>query len=220
MLLATVALLTLPSPATPPEIPLFESFHPAAPVAYAPAPADDEGFDFSYTFVQLGYGTTDIDDFDENSDTLYGRASLGLFDLLYVFLDYQNQSTDFEDTDTDLFGLGAGVHFDLSNRLDLVGEASWLTADVSSDLANLDDSNDGWMAFAGARFMLLPVGNGGLEVNGGLRWVDLKGVYSDDETEIWEAGARYHFNRLISVGAITQFIGDDNFYGADARVSF
>ena len=221
MLLSTVALLSLASP-IPPETPLFESYSavPFTPSFAEPPPADDEGFDFSYTFVQLGFGFYDIDDFDDESQTLYGRASLGLFDFLFVFLDYQNQSTDFEDTDTDMWGLGAGAHIDITNRLDLVGEASWLTADVTSDLDDIDDDNDGWQAFAGARYLALPVGNGGLEVNGGFRWIDIKGVFSDDETEAWEAGARYHFGPLISVGANYKFIGDDGFWGADARVSF
>jgi len=191
----------------------------SAPV-FAPEPLQDQGFEFSYTYIELGYGTTDVDDFDEESDTLYGRASLGLFDILYVFLDYQNSSTDFQDTDTDLFGLGAGVHLDISERFHALGEASWLSADVSSDLANLDDSNDGWQAFAGGRYLLLPVNDGGLELNGGFRWIDIKGLYSDDETGCWEAGARYHFGRLISLGAKYQFLEDDGFWGVDARVSF
>ena len=154
------------------------------------------------------------------SDTLYGRASLGLFDFLYVFLDYENQSSDFEDTDADLFGLGLGGHFDATNGVDLVGEASWLTADISSDLEDLDDENDGWQAFAGARWMALPVAQGGLELNGGLRWIDLEGYLSDDETTAWEAGARYHFLRLFSLGAKYRFLEDDGFWGVDARVSF
>lgn len=179
-----------------------------------------EPFKFSYTYVELGLGSLDVDNYDKDSDTLYGRASLGLFDFLYVFLDYQNQSTDFEDTDTDLFGLGVGGHIAATERIDFVGEASWLTADVSSDLSNLDDNNDGWTAFAGARWMALPVGNGGLELNGGFRWIDIKGVLSDDEVGAWEAGARYHFLKLFSLGAKYEFLEDDGFWGVDARVSF
>ena len=178
------------------------------------------GFEFSYTFIELGVGFYDIDDFDENSETIYGRASLGFLDLLYVFLDYQNQSTDFQNTDTDLFGLGVGIHVDASPHLDFVGEASWLTADVSSDLANLDDSNDGWSAFAGARYLALPVNDGGLELNGGFRWIELEGVLSDDQVGAWEAGARYHFGRLFSLGGTYQFLEDDGFWGVDMRFSF
>jgi hypothetical protein len=220
MPLATVALLALSSP-LPSDIPdtsRFESFH-AIPVAAA-ASEESGGFDFSYTYVQLGFGYYDIHDFDDDSQTLYGRASLGLLDSFYDFLDYQNQSTDFQNTDTDLFGLGAGVHIDVSNRLNLLGEASWLTADVSSNLSNLDDNNDGWSAYAGGRFLALPVGNGGLEVNGGFRWIDIKGVFSDEEIGAWELGARYHFNKLLSLGGTYKFLEQDGFWGVDARVSF
>jgi hypothetical protein len=220
MILAAVVLAHLASTPGPESLPsdLLEGLSAAPPKPFFAEPGDD--WKFSYTYVELGLGKYDIDDFDEDSDTLYGRASLGLFNFLYVFLDYSNQSTDFEDTDTDMFGLGVGGHFDVSNRLNLVGEASWLSADVSSDLPNLDDKNDGWMAFAGARYMALPIGNGGLEVNGGFRWIDVKGVFSDDEIGAWEAGARYHFNHLLSAGAKYQFLEDDGFWGIDARVSF
>jgi len=180
----------------------------------------ETGFDFSYTYISLGFGSFDIEDFDDDSATLYGRASLGFLDFLYVFLDYENQSTDFQNTDTDLFGVGVGAHLDLSNRVDLIGELSWLTADVESDLANLDDSNDGWEGFAGARFLALPVKDGGLELNGGFRWIELEGAFSDDEIGAWEAGARYHFGRLLSVGGTYQFLEDDAFVGADVRLSF
>jgi hypothetical protein len=178
------------------------------------------GFEFSYTFVQFGFGQFDIDGFDDESRTLLGRASLGFLDFLYVFLDYENQSTDFNNTDTDMWGLGVGAHFDTSERLNLVGELSWLTADVSSDLATLDDSNDGWEGFAGARYLALPVKDGGLEVNGGFRWISIDGVFSDDEIGAWEVGGRYHFGKLISAGLVYQFLEDDGFYGIDLRLSF
>ena len=221
MILASVLLVPLVS-APPAEPALRYTFVDTDPAAPAPGVLPDEGggFDFSYTYVELGYGFFDIDDFDDDSETLYGRASLGLFDFLFVFLDYQNQSTDFGDTDTDLFGVGAGAHLDLVDDVDLVGEAAWLTADVESDLSNLDDENDGWEAFAGARWMALPRGSGGLEVNGGFRWIDIEGVFSDDEIGAWEAGARYHFGKLLSVGTLYRFLEDDGFWGVDARLSF
>ena len=144
----------------------------------------------------------------------------GLFDFLYLFLDYSNLSTDFNDTDSDSFGLGAGAHFALTPTLDLVGEAAWLSNDIASDLSTLDDSNDGWTAMAGARWMAAPWDGGGLELNGGYRWIDVKGLLSDDETGAWEAGARFHFLGHFSVGAEYTFLEDDQQWGLNARFSF
>jgi len=212
---ACLALLSVP--ALPPQ-----PSEPAYDVAALYAANQDEKphSSFSYTFVQLGYSVTDLDAIDDDAKGLTGRASLGLFDLLYVFLDYTNPTTDYQDTDADSYGLGAGVHFGLTPALDLVGEAAWLTSDIESDLSTLDDSNDGWTAMAGARWMALPWDGGGLELNGGYRWIDMKGLLSDEETGAWEVGARVHFIKLLSVGVEYTFLEDDQQWGANARVSF
>ena len=76
------------------------------------------------------------------------------------------------------------------------------------------------MAFAGARWMPLPWDGGGLEANGGFRWIDQEAILSDDAVGAWELGARVHFLKLFSVGATYQFLEDDSRYGFDARVSF
>ena len=194
---------------------------PAPTTLPAPAPAQDDDFELSYTYVELGYGTTDLDEVDDDTDEIYGRASLGLFGFLHAFLDYKNSSTDFEDTDSDLWGLGVGGHFGvLEERLDLIGEVEWLYADLSSDIDDLDDSDSGWSAFAGARWLALPWDRGGLEVNGGYRFIDLEALYSDDSINAWEIGTRLHFLKLFSVGAKYQMLEDDDFLGVDARVSF
>lgn len=183
---------------------------------------------FSYTYIQAGYYSTDIDVIDETSDAVYARGSLGLFKILYVFVDYAAQSLDDVSTgagngdiDNDSIQLGVGAHFTINPKLDLLGEAAYIYDDVSSDdIANLDDSNDGWSLLAGARWMVLPWEGGGLELNGGYRWQDREALYSDDEVGAWEAGARFHFLKLFSIGANYAFIEDDSQFGLDARISF
>jgi hypothetical protein len=222
MLALSTALTLLAPTAMPAEspAPAFD-FEPAARAAlYAEPAADEPKSPFSYTFLQLGYAVTDLDAIDDDAKGLTGRAQLGLFDLLYVFLDYTNTETDFNNTDTDNYGLGAGLHFGLSPKFDLVGEVAWLTNDIESDLSNLDDKNDGWTAMLGGRFMALPWDGGGLELNGGYRWIDMKGLLSDEETGAWEVGARVHFIKMLSVGVDYTFLEDDRQWGANARVSF
>jgi len=197
------------------------TFDPAARAAlYAPTAVDEPHSPFSYTFLQLGYSVTDLDAIDDDSKGLNGRASLGLLGFMYLFLDYANQTTDFQNSDSDAFGLGVGVHMPLTPTFDAVGEAAWLSNDIASDLGTLDDSNTGWTALVGGRLMAMPWDGGGLELNGGFRWIDMKGLLSDEETGAWVVGARVHFMKMLSVGAEYAFLEQDQQWGLNARVSF
>ena len=53
----------------------------------------------------------DIQGSDEDVDIWYLRAQLALFGFLYIYGGYEDQELDFQDTSTDLYRLGAGVHF-------------------------------------------------------------------------------------------------------------
>src|SRR5258706_1664948 len=214
----------LPLLAPPAELPdtkllAYEIAPPSLAALYAASADEKAPADFSYTFVQLGYAVTDLDAINDDAKGLTGRASIGLLGFLYVFLDYANQTTDFQNSDSDSFGLGAGAHFSLAPRFDLVGEAAWLSNDIASDLSTLDESNDGWTAMAGARWMPLPWAGGGLEFDGGYRWIDLKGLLSDEQTGAWEVGARAHFLKHLSVGANYSFLENDRQWGVNARLS-
>jgi hypothetical protein len=176
---------------------------------------------FSYTYVEVGAAKYDVDQINEKSDIYYGRASIAFLGFLYAFGEYQNQSNDFQNTDSDLIELGGGVHFNVMPTLDLFGEVGWLYNDVSSDLASLDDTNQGYEAFGGARLMALPWDGGGLELNGGIGYVDLNNrLASDDAATEWEVGARVHFLKMLSVGATYAILKDDDYVTANFRVSF
>jgi opacity protein-like surface antigen len=218
-MLALCTTLALLSPAPAPVPTIEPPALSALSALYAPS-AEAEHSRFSYTYLQLGYAVTDLDTIDDDAKGLTGRASLGLLNILYIFLDYTNQTTDFQDSSSDAFGLGAGVHFPLTPDLDVLGEAAWLSNDIASDLSTLNDSNTGWTAMAGARWMPLPWEGGGLELDGGYRWIDLKSLLSDDTTGAWEVGARAHFLKMFSVGAAYTFLDQDRQWGVNARVSF
>lgn len=202
---------------------------PAFAAALAGAPARptresaSQDYQLSYTFVEVSYFSTDIDAIDENTDGYGARGSLGLFEFLYVFLDYAREDVDFgnDEATADSFGLGVGAHLDLTPKLHAVGEVSWVYDDLSSDtVAELDESDDGFTAFAGARWLVLPWERGGLELNGGFRWIDRKALLSEEETAAWEVGARLHFVNHLSVGLGYQFLEDDARYSAGLRFSF
>ncbi|MCY3001231.1 MAG: hypothetical protein NTV21_05450 [Planctomycetota bacterium] len=196
-------------------------------LATAALPAEKTSL-LSYTYLEVGYLSTDVDRFDESTDAVYGRLSIDLVDLVYVFADYAAESIDdvsqggsSGDVDSDQYGLGVGVHMNVAPDLDVLGEAAWLYSDLSSrQISNLDDTNNGWTAFGGVRWLVLPWPTGGLELNGGVRWTDLPTLLSDDKVISWEAGARAHFIEFLSVGLRLQLQEDDRTYAINARLSF
>jgi hypothetical protein len=180
-----------------------------------------EPADFSYTYIEIGATTYDADEIDDEADIYYGKASLALFKFLYIFGAYENQSTDFENTDTDVIRLGVGAYFSIIKRLDLVGDIAWVWQDMSSDLDELDDTTDGIDVHLGARWMPLVWDRGGLEVHGGAIYMDRESSYaSDDELMGWELGGKLHFLEYFSLGAVYTMLEDDDSAGINARVSF
>ena len=191
------------------------------PMTAAAAEGESDGYDFSYTYVEVGGRQLDVDAVDETADIYYGRASLSLLGFLYVFASYENQSVDFQDTSTDLWNLGVGAHMNLRPKLDLFAEVAWLYSDLSTDVANIDETTDGYRVFGGARWMVLPWSGGGLELNGGVGYTDLENrLASDDTASEWELGARGHFMKFLSVGLTYTGLEDDDMLSVDARFSF
>ncbi len=201
--------------------PLAEFLAPRPVVAAAPALEPDADSMLSYTYVEVGVAKNEVDDFDDDVEIFYGRGSLNLLVWFYLFGEYSNQSTDFENTDTDQMTLGAGAHFGVLPNLDLVGEIGFLYNDVSSDLDELDDSDTGYRTFFGARWFALPWTSGGLELNGGLGTLKLDNrLGSDDDPVFWNVGVRAHLLRFLSVGVTYEKIEDDDVILGGVRFSF
>lgn len=190
----------------------------------SPAPQEEGRLQppsFSYTYVEGGMIRFEVDDIDDNVDILYLRGSLAFLDFLHVFAEYQNQEADFGNSETDLIELGVGGHFGIMPNLDLLAELSWLLSDVSSDIGALDEQTNGYKIFGGGRWMVLPWHRGGLELDGGVGYLDLEDqIASEDNTFLWELGARAHFVEIMSVGVEYSELGDDNQIAGDLRVSF
>jgi len=195
---------------------------PATPLFFRDS--DDKEPDLlSYTYVEVGgidYNVDDLGGSDESVDTYYGRASLSL-GFLYLFAGYENQSADFMDTDSDVIRLGLGGRANIGQNLDVLGEVAWLYNDVSSDLASLDDSNNGYELRSGLRWLPIQWGRGGLELDGNLVFVSLDNrLGSDDEDLGVELGARVHFLKLFSVGGMYTMFEDDDLLGLNLRLAF
>ncbi len=176
-----------------------------------------------YTFLEVGASKLDVDAAvagNRDVDNYYGRAQLGL-GLLHGFASYENQEIDLGNTTSDLFRLGVGAHLELTDELHAVGEIAWLFNDVSSDLAGFSDSKSGYEIKAGARWMPIDWTSGGIELDGNLVWVDLDNrLATEDRAFGWEAGARLHVFRLISVGGMYSRLEEDDLISVSARLSF
>lgn len=230
-LVATALSLPHVLPATAPSTARFDParFDPARFVAAQTTVDTHRNVDpLSYTYIEAGYFSTNLDRFDDDTDAVQARVSIGLLDFLYVFGEYTAESLDavqnassLGDVDNDAVAVGAGAHLELAPAFDLVGEAAWLYNDLQSDqLSNLDDTHNGWTAFAGARWLAVPWSGGGLELNGGARWTDQVTLLTDDEVNAWEAGARVHFLSALSLGARYIMQEDDSTWGVNLRLSF
>lgn len=185
---------------------------------FAPV-ADAEDWKFSYTFLEIGATRVDIDAVDDTGDTYYGLGSIDLFNLIYIFVGYENLSVDFQNSKTDLWTIGAGVHFSPLNRLDVLGDIAFVSSDPSSDLPL--DSSDGYQARAGLRWMAMMFGQGGLELAGRAIWVDIGDTqFRDDGQFGFDVEARVHFLQRLSVGLGFKMLEDDETAGLNARFSF
>lgn len=228
-MLSVCALLVptlLPAPVSSTEAlspsPLAEFLAPASSMPFAPQSASEAADSLlSYTFLEVGVAQNDVDQVEDDVDIIYGRGSLSLLGFLYLFAEYSNQSTDFENTDTDLIDAGVGAHFGIIPALSLYAEAGVLWNDVSSDLDELDDSETGYRLEGGARWMVLPWTSGGLELDGEIGTISLDNrLGSEEDPFYWGLGARLHFLKFLSVGAMYQQIEDDDAIVGNVRFSF
>jgi hypothetical protein len=182
--------------------------------------ADEDDWDFSYTFIEAGATRSDLDEIDDTADTYYGLASLDLFEFIYIFLGYENSSIDFDNTETDRWTAGAGVHFDVARNLDLLADLGFLYTDLSADSIS-DTSSNGHRLRAGARWLPVRFGEGGLELSGRGIWIDTGSDYFGDDRSVgFDLGVRVHFLRHLSVGAGYEKLEDADSGSLNARFSF
>jgi hypothetical protein len=204
---------------TAPSKAVFEPLVPPAAAAPVLAAADGDSATFSYSYIEIGASRLDLDTIDDEADAYYGKASLGLLGFLYVFGGYENQSVDFQNADTDVWSLGVGAHFPLSSNFDVHGDVAWLYNELDSDV--LDESSSGALVRIVGRWMVLRGSGAQLELDGGALWYSLDdSLMSEDDSAGFELGARVHFLRALSVGAVYTAFDKDDSAAINARFSF
>lgn len=173
-----------------------------------PAMAED-GFDYSY--VELGYVKSEIDDLNVDGDGLGLRGSYEFTENFHAFAAHADQDFDF-DVSATTFELGAGLAWPVNPNMDLVGTLSYIKTEIDVPFfGDLDD--DGFAVGAGLRARVIEA----LELTGGLKYASYDEV-GDDTT--FGAGARYFFTQMFAAGVDVDFDDDGTAWMLGARMSF
>jgi len=178
-----------------------------ASVLAIPAVSNAEGL--SYSFAEANYITVDVDGGGTSPDG-FGFGGSYLFDK-NVFVEASYSALSAGSVDVDTISAGLGLRHGLTNQIDAVVGAGFLSTEV--DVGNLGSDDDtGYFFKGGLRAQVMPK----LEVNGGLAYAEifddgntsfsLGGVLSltpelaltggagfDDDATTFTIGARYNF---------------------------
>lgn len=169
----------------------------------------ESGFDYSY--VELGYVKSEIDDLDVDGDGLGLRGSYEFTENVHAFAAYSDQDFDF-DVGATTFELGAGYAWPVNPNMDLVGTLAYIKAEI--DVPFFGDVDDGGFAVgAGVRARVIE----SLELTGGLKYMNFDEFGSDTTLG---AGARYFFTNMFAAGVDLDFDDDGTTWMLVARLSF
>ncbi|MGH8129612.1 MAG: outer membrane beta-barrel protein [Steroidobacteraceae bacterium] len=176
-------------------------------LAALPLAAQAEGM--SYSYIDLGYVETDIDN-GPTADGFGVRGSVGFAENYFVFAEYTDQ--DLRGVDIEQFAVGLGGHLGLSETLDLVGRFGYLDAEVSAGGASA--SADGYLVSAGLRGQVAE----DFELEGHVIHRDL-GNQGGDDTAL-SIGGRYFFTGQFALGLEYETSDDADTIFVGGRLSF
>lgn len=167
--------------------------------------------DFNYTYLQLSYGTVDLDNVSIDGNGLGLDGSFGLTENLNIVGGYQ--TADFDSlADADQWSIGLGVHAPITEMFDIVAAVSYV--DVSVGAPGVPSVGDnGFGITAGGRFSLTSL----VEINAGLSYVDLSD--SGNNTG-FEGGVLFNLTDNFSLGLSGSWDDDTSVYSASARLYF
>lgn len=183
----------------------------AGVLAFSPLLVRAEGP--SYSFVDLGYVVTDIDDIDEEFDGFLLRGSFEFVENVFLYARYLDQSAEIFGVDFDATqaAIGIGYAWPLTDAMDLYGKLGYTEVEVEAFDEKVDD--DGFEVSVGLRGYLTEQ----LELEGAVNYVDLSD--SGDDTSFGLA-ARWYFIEQFAVGLEGEFGDDATSYGIGVRWSF
>lgn len=169
----------------------------------------ESGFDYSY--VELGYVNTDLDDFNADGDGFQLRGSLEVGSNVHVFTKYTDLDFDFN-IDTNTFEVGGGYAWPVRSNVDVIGAVSYLKTEVDVPRGR-DFDDDGFGVGVGLRGRARDQ----LELTAGLQHVDFD--EAGDDT-IFTVGGRYFFTPAFAAGIDATFDDDGTAWYLGGRWSF
>jgi hypothetical protein len=153
---------------------------------------------FSYSFLDLGYVSTHLDDSNVDSDGFGVSGSLELTDRLHLIASYSNEDFDFDfDPDFTVNGksyeFGAGLNSALNPNLDIEAHVAYIKSEVDAPFVGQFD-DDGIALGVDLRGRI----GTRWELQGGLSYVN----YDDSgDGKSAHFGARYFITNQFAVGA-------------------
>lgn len=174
--------------------------------------------DLGYTYVEAGWNRTNVD-FDNNNDADFDgytvRGSYG-FNQFHVFGGYTSvNNDDLIDIDLNQTQLGVGIHQEIAENADFIGEASYLREEVKASAFGFSakDHANAYRVSAGVRGQL-----------GQHLEASIKANYTDgsdmDSEFTPSAGVLVKFNKNWGLFADAEAGKDSTRYAVGVRASF
>jgi hypothetical protein len=182
-------------------------------------PGVGQASSMSYSYLEGGYGETEIDanGLDADGEGYRVTGSIAIGPAYHLIAEYSTADLELSNTNIDVnvdtISVGFGYNRPINPRADVIGRFLYIESDVDLDSpffgAEADDSGIGFqMRLRGA---VTPR----VEVEGGIDYVDL----GDDETSLVVEG-RYLLTKALALGAGIEFGDDTTTYGVALRYSF
>jgi hypothetical protein len=180
----------------------------AALAATLPFASEADTMDYSY--VELGFVDSELDEPNVDGDGFALRGSLEFHPSFFAFVELEDLGYDLG-IDITSIAVGAGGHYPLNEKVDLVGRFGIVKYELDADRFDAEGDADGFTLGARVRGEVLPR----LELEGGFDYVDID---TGDDTSVVVEG-RYFILENVSGGLRLEF-GDEDSMGIAARLTF
>ena len=172
----------------------------------------------SYTYVELGYVTTDLEGVGKDLDGFVLRGSFEVADNWFLDARYLDQSVKVGGVDFDAkqYAIGGGYAWSFADNMDLYGRIGYteVELDVSGGgTGGFGVDDDGYEVGVGIRARPMDL----LELEGAVNYVDLSDA--GDDTSFGVA-ARWFITDVFALGVEGEFADDADSYGVGFRLQF
>ncbi|HSD74404.1 MAG TPA: outer membrane beta-barrel protein [Steroidobacteraceae bacterium] len=172
----------------------------------------------SYSYVEGGYGETEIDnDVSADGDGYRVAASLAIGPTYHVVAEYSTADLEVDnfniDASVDTISVGFGYNYPINPHADVIGRVLYVQSDFEVDSPFFDvDSDDSGIGF---QMRLRGEVMERAEIEGGIDYVD---VGDADTTLVLEG--RYFLTQALALGAGIEIGDDTTSYGVTLRFNF